>query len=118
MYQEDYLLRMIRNLVAAVARLRQRDSEEERLDVEGGLKTVLGLSIDTLDALPAQALISILSEGDDLAAERLGCVVVALEGLAEVADGPLAEARRAKASALRTALASFEVNLDFDRTGA
>ena len=105
MYQEDYLLRMIRRLVAAVARFKAGPSDEGSQDIDDALGDALGLSLATLDQLPASALIALLSPGDDLAAERLESVALALEALA-LRPGPRSERRRAKAAALRSALAT------------
>ena len=53
MYTEDYLLRMIRQLAEAVARWAGSGAAEDRGDVETSLQQTLGLSLMTLDALPA-----------------------------------------------------------------
>lgn len=109
MYQEDYLLRMIRRLVAAISRLREDpDDPEAQEGVSGELHRIFGMSRSTLDALPASALIATLRAGDTLAAERLGALATALEALAELEGGPQAQSRARKAAQIRAAIGALE----------
>ena len=104
MYTEDYLLRMIQRFAEAVARWAGSGSAGDKAEAEEALQATLGLSLSSLDALPAAAILSLLHPGDDLATERVAAVATLLETLAELEGGPQADARRGKAAALRSAL--------------
>lgn len=106
MYQEDYLLRMIRRMVAAVARFRAGPTEPgARDDLEGEIEQVLGMSLSTIEALPTSALLGILRPDDAMARERIEALADALEALAAIDRGASSEARRSKAAQLREAAA-------------
>jgi len=102
MYTEDYLLRMIRRLAEAVGRFLRGDAELG--EVEGTLQECFGLSLATLDLLPAAALLGMLERGDTMGAQRVEAVADFLDALATRApDHPRAATRWAKAAALRAA---------------
>ena len=73
-------------------------------EVEDALQGTLGLSLASLDALPASAILNLLHPEDGLATERVASVATLLETLASLEGGPRADARLAKAAALRSQL--------------
>ncbi|MEZ4238528.1 MAG: hypothetical protein R3F59_20715 [Myxococcota bacterium] len=93
--EDDFLLGPLHRLVQSV--LQQRETEPEELDAV--LRQAVGLDLRTIDALPPEALASLLA-GDDARA------VAAREELADLLDaiaapGPEGDARRRKAALLR-----------------
>ncbi len=105
MLQDDYLMRQIADLGKAIARMLALDAGDEQFEAEAdALATRLsGVSIATLDRLPAAALVGMLTASDTLAVERLRAVADLLSGMAQREGGALAESRDAKATALRGA---------------
>ena len=99
MYQEDYLLRQIRDLVQALSNL-QAEDESAQHELDEALQRTLGLGLDLLDRLPAASIAGIVARGDANDGRRLCLVADALEALAQ-SDHPLAAVRRAKARELR-----------------
>ncbi|MEN0064050.1 MAG: hypothetical protein AAGA48_17995 [Myxococcota bacterium] len=93
---------MIRRLAEALAGWQDRDNEAERAAVDQALQSATGLSLDTLDALPAQALLAMArrSVGDGLVEQRIRAMVEALEAWTAI-DPEGAPARQEKATALR-----------------
>lgn len=104
MYTEDYLLRMIRRIAEAVGRWLRSGSPEDRAALDVEVQSTLGLSIATIDKLPAVALIGALGTTDGLGRQRLAACADLLEALAATPDVRLSSQRRAKATALRAAL--------------
>lgn len=102
MYQEDFLLRMIRELAEAIAGWQDADDAAQRIAVDQALQAATGLSLRTLDVLPASALLAMArrSSDDGLVNQRLRAMVEALEAWTALEpDG--AEPRQVKAAALR-----------------
>lgn len=100
MYSEDYLLRAVQRLVAALAS-RSGARDEQQQELTDALRETTGLSLRTLDALPAAALIELLASDDPLAVERALAVAEVLDRLA--AGSSRATSRQEKAAALREA---------------
>ena len=98
MYEDDYILRQIRQLGQAIARLLRGETVDQR-ELDTVAREALGLELATIDALPIDALLALATPGDDRAADRLRAMASLLEATAEA--GPDGEARRAKARALR-----------------
>lgn len=100
MYQEDYLLRMIRQVAEAIGGW--REDTAQRVAVDQALQAATGLSLRTLDALPASALLAMAQRaGDDgLVNQRVLAMVEVLEAWTAI-EPEGADARRAKAAALR-----------------
>lgn len=101
MYQEDYLLRQIRELVRALSDL-QDDDHAAAGQLDAALQRTLGLSIELLDRLPSASIVTMVRRGDTNDPRRLCLVADALEALASP-PGPVAHARRKKARAIREA---------------
>ena len=98
MYEDDFVMRQIRQLSQALARVLQGD-RVEREELDAAVRAATGLDLATIDALPAEALLQLLIPTDDRSAERLAVMAELLEATA--APGPAGDARRAKAAALR-----------------
>lgn len=98
MYQEDYLLRQIKQLVEAVAGL-EEDEAAEHADLDDALRRTLGLGVELLDRLPPEAIRSLVRKGDTHDEQRLELVVRTLEALGR-GESAVHAARRNKAAAL------------------
>ena len=95
---EDVLLRAIRQLGEAVARW-ATGAGAGRAEVEHALQEATGLSLATLDVLPADALIAAFGTSDEIGRARLAAIAEVLEAATTPGDG-----RAAKAAILRAAL--------------
>ena len=102
MYQEDYLLRMIQRLAEAIAGWRDRGEAAQQAAVDQALQAATGLSLPTLDVLPASALLAMARNNadDELVKQRIRAIVDALEAWTAI-DPEGAPPRRDKAKALR-----------------
>lgn len=98
MYEDDWVLRQIRQLGQAIARLLRGETVEQQ-ELDTASREALGLDLATIDALPVDALVRLATPGDDRALERLRLMAELLEATA--AAGPGGDARREKAGALR-----------------
>jgi hypothetical protein len=92
---EDLLLRAIRRLAEAVGRW----ASGARSEVDDALREATGLSLVTLDRLPANTLIATFGVSDDIGRARLAAIAEVLETTASEGAG-----RADKAAALRAAL--------------
>ena len=106
MYQEDFLLRQIKQLVAGLAKIAEDDPAAEHASIDDLLRSSLGMSIALIDRLPASAILQVLAKGDANDAHRIEALALLLEQLADalLPDDPVALHRRAKAQELRAAL--------------
>lgn len=98
MYEDDYILRQVRQLGGVIARLVRGDQVDQQ-ELDAAVRDAVGLDLRTIDQLPAEALVRLASPGDDRAVERLAVMADLLEAVAEA--GPGGDARRAKARAIR-----------------
>lgn len=98
MYEDDWVMRQIRQLSQLLARVIRGEAVAER-DLDTAIREATGLDLPTIDALPAEALVGLASPGDDRAVQRLLAMAEVLEGLA--AAGPDGDVRRAKARVIR-----------------
>lgn len=102
MYQEeDYLIRQIHHLIALIVQLVLGERGEAEVDDQ--LQGTFGLSLRTLDALPASALLGLYDLGDPRDRARLDGLISVLDALST--HGPNAQIRKEKADALRSAAA-------------
>ena len=99
MYEDDWVMRRIRQLSQLLARVLRGEAVAQR-ELDTAIREATGLDLPTIDALPADALIRLAVPGDDRAVQRLLAMAELLEALA--AAGPEGDPRRQKALAIRT----------------
>jgi hypothetical protein len=78
MYQDDWLMRQIAQAIAVLARL-LRGEKVQTEELDQAVREVAGMDLDTVDKLPAEALLALLVPGDDRSAERLRTLARLLE---------------------------------------
>lgn len=96
--QRDWILRLIEHLAEAIGRWARGEASEE--EVVAQMQGLTGLTIERIDMMPAAMLRRVLLIGDRGEA-KLAALADALDALARYGDPALADARRAKAAALR-----------------
>ena len=105
MYNDDYLLRQIKDFVSGI--LRKDTQQEQQVDPDSSLLALTGMSVTTLDALPAMALFRMLTANEVLAVERVLAVADFLEAIAVYEDRDQT-ARFEKASKLRSLAEAYK----------
>lgn len=88
---EDYLLREIASFGAAIRAVlkgREQSPGAEAEAISDGLRTLLGLSVDTLAALPAEALRPLFLDGDRIEVDKALTVSWLLEASAALQADP------------------------------
>ncbi|MEQ1564397.1 MAG: hypothetical protein ABMA64_02080 [Myxococcota bacterium] len=101
MYQEDWLLRHIRWLIEAIAKL-ARGEAVDPIELDAAVRAAVGFDLHTLDTLPTEALLALFDPTDDRSAERLRVVAAVLSATAP--PDATGDRRRAKADAILTHL--------------
>jgi len=99
MYENDYLLRQIKAFVDGAVGAEDMQVEQQ-LDLGSTLEALAGISVHTLDSLPAPALYGMLTANEMMAAERVEAVATFLEAMS-MHEPENKEARFDKAQALR-----------------
>ena len=81
MIREDYIMRMIEQLVKVLAKIlfnkETRDYQEAVNNIENAFKSILGLDYNLLKVLSAQDIISLLKISKDDATLSIKCIVIA-----------------------------------------
>lgn len=117
MYQDDFLLRMIRQAAQALAAA--LSGRRERDDAEAAVERHAGLSLDVAGRLPAATLLGLLTTADGLAADRALVLALGLAARAKAdPDGPDAARLRAQADALASAALQVRPELATDEVVA
>lgn len=104
MYEDDYLLRHIHSLVELVIAIVRGERPQESVDTY--LQSAFGLSLRTIDALGAEALVGMVPAEDHRGRDRLAGLADVLDALAEQAEAQgegegVASMRRNKAARIR-----------------
>jgi len=99
MFQQDYLLRQIRELTQALVQ-RAAGQRPEIAHVEAACQGVTGLNLDVAMQLSAEGLISLLTTADGLDAVRCLTLGLALGLRSQVADGQERDTLAERAAAL------------------
>ena len=103
MYQDDFLLRHIASLIALIVAIIRGERPDEALDPQ--LQSVFGLSLGTIDALSAEALVGLVPPEDPRGPARLEGLASVLDAFAaQELDSALSRQRRAKAVRIRELL--------------
>lgn len=110
MLQNDYLMRMIMQLVAAIRRsLLERDREplEKAEEIEAAVGQIVNMDPDLLFSLEPESMVTMLSIGDSVDMGTCGYLVESImceaSFLDEAGDGAKAALRREQARALAAA---------------
>jgi hypothetical protein len=81
MIREDYIMRMIEQLVKVLSKIlfnkETRDYQEAINNIENAFKNILGLDYNLLKVLSAQDIISLLKISKDDATLNIKCIVIA-----------------------------------------
>ena len=81
MIREDYIMRMIEQLVKVLTKIllnkETRDYQEAINNIENAFKNILGLDYNLLKVLSAQDIISLLKISKDDATLNIKCIVIA-----------------------------------------
>jgi Family of unknown function (DUF6483) len=81
MIREDYIMRMIEQLVKVLAKIlfnkETKDYQEAENNIENAFKNILGLDYNLLKVLSAQDIISLLKISKDDATLSIKCIVIA-----------------------------------------
>jgi hypothetical protein len=106
MLQRDYLMRLVAKITDAIARVaglsRSARHEEAQRELDEAFRAHLGLSrADALRLAPSSLVVVI---GPERAEQAARLIEAEAEALLAAGRGPKAEARRARAAAVRQAL--------------
>jgi hypothetical protein len=73
MYEDDWLMRQVRRLAEAIARLARGEVVEEQ-ELEAAVRESTGMDLPTIDALPADAILALRVDGDDRSLARVWAI--------------------------------------------